>query len=164
MQHTKLNLFASLIPSKSDIKHSWRIIVDYSWLMYSNSSTINTASPWMNRIDFYREFIKSPGKHESWSIFKKVEHPTTFDWWEFRHDKSSYRLRKLSSVKIQLFHRSLWHHLKKIIKKRWLKFKNNVLIYRFIENVVDHELLLGNLWTFLHYTHRKQALTGGSSG
>ena len=98
-------------------------------------------------------------------FWKEVEHPTTFDWWEFHHDYFSYRLRKLSSVKTQFSHQSWWHLLQKNIKKCWLRFKNDLLIYCSIENVVHRELLPGNFWTFLHnsnYTH-KQALSGGSS-
>ena len=55
--------------------------------------------------------------------------------------------------------------LNKIIKKCWLRFKNDLLIYCSIENVVQHELLPGNFWTLLHTSNydRNQVLNGGSS-
>ena len=54
---------------------------------------------------------------------------------------------------------------KKIIKKYWLTFKNDLLIYYSIENAVHRKLLSGNIWIFLHTSNctRKQALYGGSS-
>ena len=55
--------------------------------------------------------------------------------------------------------------LNKIIKKCWLRFKNDLLIYCSIENVVQHELLPGHFWTLLHTSNydRKQVLNGSSS-
>ena len=53
----------------------------------------------------------------------------------------------------------------KIIKKCWLRFQNDLLIYYSIENVVQHELLPGHFWTLFHtsnYDH-KQVLHDGSS-
>ena len=53
--------------------------------------------------------------------------------------------------------------LNKIIKKSWLRFKNDHLIYCSTENVVQR--LPGHFWTFLHTSNyaRKQVLNGGSS-
>ena len=55
--------------------------------------------------------------------------------------------------------------LNKIIKKWWLRFKSDILIYCSIENVVQHELFPGHFWTLLHTSNydRRQVLNGGSS-
>ena len=55
--------------------------------------------------------------------------------------------------------------LNKIIKKYWLRFKNDLLIYCSIENVVQHELLPGHFWTLLRTSNydRNQVLNGGFS-
>ena len=56
-------------------------------------------------------------------------------------------------------------YLNKIIKKCWLRFTNDLLIYCSTENVVQRELLPGHFWTFLHTSNyaRKQVLNAGSS-
>ena len=56
-------------------------------------------------------------------------------------------------------------YLNKIIKKCWLRSKNDLLIYCSIEYVVQLELLPGHFWTLLHTSNYdcKQVLNGGSS-
>ena len=116
-------------------------------------------------INLKQGFKKSSGKHDSWSILKEVKHPTTFDWWEFRHCYSSCRLGTFLSVKTHFFIDRGDTYLNKVIKKCCLSFKNDLLIYYSIENVVQHELLPGHFWTLLHTLNydRKQVLNGGSS-
>ena len=100
----------------------------------------------IDRIDFCREFKKSPGKHDSWSILKEVKHPTTFDWWEFRHCYSSCRLGTFLSVKTHFFIDRGDTYLNKIIKKCCLRFKNDLLIYYSIENAT-----WTSAWTLLNF-------------
>ena len=125
----------------------------------------------MDRIDFCREFKKSPGKHDSWSILKEVPPHSNYSIPPHSNDRS---------LVIAILHADsgsfqVWRHfffidrgdtyLNKIIKKCWLRFTNDLLIYCSTENVVQRELLPGHFWTFLHTSNyaRKQVLNAGSS-